>query len=131
MGQEAMMSRRVDKLQCQLESANRESQDRAAEAKRARAVELLAAEWATAVERELDAAKVHLMETEAMLQKSLEALETGGRARSEADQEVLTLRGQVLGVEESNARLLEKVTRQEQGLSILKNTCLGMYLFCL
>ena len=41
---------------------------------------------------------------------------------------MLTLRGQVLGVEESNARLLEKVTRQEEGLSILENTRLGMYL---
>ena len=39
------------------------------------------------------------------------------------------LRGQVLGVEELNARLLEKVTQQEEGLSILESTCLGMYLF--
>ena len=39
------------------------------------------------------------------------------------------LRGQVLGVEESNARLLKKVTQQEEGLSILKGTHLGMYLF--
>ena len=37
----------------------------------------------------------------------------------------------MLGVEESNARLLEKVARQEEGLSILKSTRLGMYLFCL
>ena len=50
---------------------------------------------------------------------------------SEADQEVLMLWGQVLGVEESNARLLEKVTQQEEGLSILESTLLGMYLFCL
>ena len=35
----------------------------------------------------------------------------------------------MLGVEESNARLLEKVTRQEEGLSILENTHLNMYLF--
>ena len=35
----------------------------------------------------------------------------------------------MLGVEESNAQLLERVTRQEEGLSILKSTCLGMYLF--
>ena len=55
--------------------------------------------------------KVHLAATEAALQKSLEALETERKAQSEADQEVLVLRGQVLGVEESNARLLEKVTR--------------------
>ena len=35
----------------------------------------------------------------------------------------------MLGVEESNARLPEKVTRQQEGLSILENTHLGMYLF--
>jgi len=42
---------------------------------------------------------------------------------------VLALRGQVLGMEESNARLCEKVTWQEEGLFILKNTYLSMYLF--
>ena len=51
------------------------------------------------------------------------------KARSEAQQEVVTLRGQLLGAEESNARLLEKVTQQEEGLSILESTRLGMYLF--
>ena len=35
----------------------------------------------------------------------------------------------MLGVEESNARLVEKVTQQEEGLSILEGTRLGMYLF--
>ena len=59
----------------------------------------------------------------------MDALELERKARSEVDQEVLALRGQVLGVEESNARLREKVTRQEEGLSILENTRLGMYLF--
>jgi len=44
---------------------------------------------------------------------------------------VVTLQGKVLGVEESNARLLEKVTQQEEGLSILKSTHLGMCLFLL
>ena len=34
----------------------------------------------------------------------------------------------MLGMEE-NARLREQVTRQEEGLSILENTCLDMYLF--
>ena len=34
-------------------------------------------------------------------------------------------------MEESNARLLEKVTQQEEGLSILEGTHLGVYLFCL
>ena len=51
------------------------------------------------------------------------------KAWLEAEQEVVMLRGQVLGVEESNARLLEKVTWQEEGLSILESTRLGMYLF--
>ena len=56
-------------------------------------------------------AKVHLAETEAALQKSLDALEMERIAQSEVDWEVLTLWGQVLGAEESKARLLEKVTR--------------------
>ena len=33
-------------------------------------------------------------------------------------------------MEESNAWLREQVTWQEEGLSILENTRLGMYLFC-
>ena len=74
------------------------------------------------------AVKVHLTKTEAVLQKSLETLEMEQKARSEVDQEVLALRGQVLGAEESNTWLLEKVTRQEERLSILENTRLGMYL---
>jgi len=46
----------------------------------AQAVELCAVKRATASERELDAAKVHLAETEAALQKSLEALEVEQKA---------------------------------------------------
>ena len=41
-----------------------------------RAVELLTAQRATAAERGLNAAKVHLVETKVELEKSLEALET-------------------------------------------------------
>ena len=59
-----------------------------------------------------------LADTEAVLQRSLEtldreqkALESEQKARSEADQEVLTLRGRVMGTEEVNARLREQVTR--------------------
>ena len=63
----------------------------------------------TTAKRGLNAAKVHLAKTEAALQKSFEALETERKAWLEADREVLALRGQVLGVEESNARLLEKL----------------------
>ena len=61
----------------------------------------------------------------------MEALEIDRKARSEIDQEVLALQGWVLGVEELNARLLEKVTQQEEGLSILEGIRLGMYPFCI
>ena len=97
-------------------------------------------ERATVAERGLDAVKVHqvetevalqksLVETEVALQESLVALESEQKARSKVDQEVLALQGQVLGTEESNTRLREKVTRQEEGVSILENTRLDMYLF--
>ena len=58
MEREAAMLWWVDELERQLESARRESQDRAAMATGAWAVELLAAEWATIAEQGLDAAKV-------------------------------------------------------------------------
>ena len=61
---EAAMSRRIDELERQLESARCESQDRAAKTIGARAVELLAVEWATTTERGLDTAKVHQAEIE-------------------------------------------------------------------
>ena len=64
-----------------------------------------------------------------VLQSSLEALESERKARSDADQEVLALRGWVLGMEEANSWLREQVTQQEEGLSILENTRLGTYLF--
>ena len=94
---EAAMSRRVDELERQLEFAHRESEDRVAKATGAWAAELLVAERATAAERGLTAVKVHLTETEAALQKSLETLETQRKARSEVDREVLALRGRCLG----------------------------------
>ena len=78
-----------------------------------------------------------LADIEAVLQRSLETLETERNALesermapSEADQEVLALRGRVMRMDEANARLREHLTRQEEGLSILENTHLGMYLFC-
>ena len=129
MEQEAMALQWVDELRHQLESAHHESQDRLAEATGARAVELRAVERATAAERELDAAKVHLAKTEVALQKFLEALEVVRKAWSDTEQEVVALQGQMLGAEESNARLVEKVTQQEEGLSILKSAHLGTYLF--
>ena len=70
----------MEELERQLEFAGRESQYRAAQATGAWAVELLAVEQATAAERRLAAAKVHLMETEAALQKSLETPEIERKA---------------------------------------------------
>ena len=69
----------------------------------ARATEMLAVERATVVEQKLDAVKAHLAEIEATLRKSLEALEAERKARSDAEWEVIVLRGQMLRVEESNA----------------------------
>ena len=91
------------------------------------------------------------MDTEVALKKSLETLESEQsslvsernalelarktpeseqKARSEADQEVLVLRGWVMGTEEASARLREKVARQVEEFSGLENFCLGTYLFC-
>ena len=44
---------------------------------------------------------------------------------------MLALWGRMLELEESNAQLLEKVTQQEEGLSIFESTHLVMYLFSL
>ena len=54
--------------------------------------------------------KAHLVETEAAPKKSLESLEVERKAQSDAEWEVIALRGQMLGAEESNTRLLERVT---------------------
>jgi len=91
-----------------------------------------AVERATTAKRGLDMVKFRqakteaallksLVETEVALQSSLEALELERKAWSEVDQEVLVLRGQVLGTEELNARLREQVIRREEGVSILNN----------
>ena len=95
------------------------------------------AEWGLAVAKahqvETEARlRKSLVDTEAVLQKSLEtlesersalvserstlelaqkALESERKARSEADQEVLALRGRVMGTEEASARLREQVAR--------------------
>ena len=85
------------------------------------AVELCAVKRATVAEQKLNAMKAHLVETKAALRKSLEALEAERKARSDAEREVIALRGQMLGAEETNTWLLERVTSQEEGLSILKS----------
>ena len=109
-------------LERKLESAYHESQDQAMEVIGVQAVELLAVEQVTTTEWGLEAAKVRQAETEAALQKSLantkvalqrsleteqNALELERKARSEADQQVLALRGRVIEMEEANARLCE------------------------
>ena len=67
-----------------------------------------------------------MTETEAALEKCLEALEAERKARADVEQwvrsleqEVIVLRGQLLGAEESNAQLRERVTQQEELLSSL------------
>ena len=127
---------RMAELDHQLASACHESQDWAAEATVARVEGQHAAERATTAEQGLEAAKAHQAETEAGLQtslantevalrKSLAALEleratlesaqkalgAEQRAWSEADKEVLALQGQVMGMEDANARLREQVAR--------------------
>ena len=122
---------------------------------KARTVERLTAERATAAERGLEAAKARQAETEATLRKSLadteatlrgalETLETERsalvsermalaserKAWSEADQEVLALWSWVMGMEEANTWLREQVAQQAKGLSALKNFRLGTYLLC-
>ena len=57
------------------------------------------------------------------------ALELERKARSEADQEVLALRGRVMGTEEANARLCTQVTQQAEEFSILENFHVDTYLF--
>ena len=114
-----------------------------------------AVERATAAEQGLEAAKVHQAETEAGLRTSLasteaalrealaaleperaalesaqKALEVEQRARSEADREVLTLRDQVMGMEDASAWLHEQVGRHAEDLSTLENFRIGTYLFC-
>ena len=97
MEQESMALWWVDKLRHKLESTRHESQDWATEATGARAAELCAVERATAAEQKLDMVKAHLVETEAALRKSLEALEAERKAQLDVEQEVIALHGQCSG----------------------------------
>ena len=145
---------RMAELERRVEFACRESQVWAAEVAAARAEGQRAAERATAAEQGLEAAKVHheeidvglrtsLANTEATLQEALaalereraalerapKALEAEQRARSEADQEVLALRSQVMGMEDASARLREQAARQAEDFSTLEASRIGAYLF--
>ncbi|XP_066361478.1 uncharacterized protein [Miscanthus floridulus] len=136
---------RMAELEHRAESACRESRDRAAEAAAAQAEGQRAVERATVAEQGLEAARAHQAETEARLWESLantkaaleealaaldperadlesaqKALEAKRRARSEADQEVLALRGLVMETEDVSARLHEQVAQLcEQPISEL------------
>ena len=66
----------------------------------------------------------------AALESAQKALEVEQRARSEEDQEVLALRGQVMGMEDASARLREQVAWQAEDLSTLEASCISAYLFC-
>ena len=80
MEQEVVALRQVDELRHKLESARREFQDWVSKAMGAWVVELRAVERATTAKQKVDAAKAHLAETEAVLSKSLEALEAERKA---------------------------------------------------
>ncbi|XP_066320772.1 uncharacterized protein [Miscanthus floridulus] len=124
---------RVAELEHRAESACRESRDQAAEAAAARAEGQRAEEWATVAEQGLEAARARQAEIEAELRASLantevalrealaaldperatlesaeKALEVERKARSEADREVLALRGRVMETEDTSARLREQ-----------------------
>ena len=62
------------------------------------------------------------------LELARKALESECKARSETDQEVLALRGRVIGTEEANARLRAQAARQAEEFSVLENFRLGTYL---
>ena len=63
------------------------------------------------------------------LELAQKALESERKSRSEADQEVLALRGRVMGTEEASARLREQVARQAEEFSTLENFRVSTYLF--
>ena len=77
----------------------------------------------------LESERSTLASERSALELARKALESECKARSETDQEVLALRGRVMGTEEANARLRAQVTWQAKGLSALENFCLGTYLF--
>ena len=145
---------RTTELERRAESACHESQVRTAEAVAARAEVQRAAERATAAEQGLEAAKARheeievglqmsLANTEAALQEALaaleseratleraqKALEVEQRAQSEADQEVLALQGQVMGMEDASAQLREQVAQQAEDFSTLEASRIGACLF--
>ena len=69
-----------------------------------------------------------LQEALAALERAQKALELEQRARSEADQEVLALWSQVMGMEDTSARLREQVARQAEDFSTLEVSRIGAYL---
>ena len=65
----------------------------------------------------------------AALESARMALEAERRARSEVDQEVFVLQGQVMGTEEANTWLCAQATRQAEEFSALENSRVGTYPF--
>ena len=71
-----------------------------------------------------------LVSERSALELAWKALESERKDRSEADREVLTLRGRVMGTEEANTRLCVQAARQAKEFSVLENFHVGTYLFC-
>ena len=70
-----------------------------------------------------------LLSERSALELVRKALESERKARSEVDQEVLALRGRVMGTKEVNTRLCAQVARHAEDLSTLENFHVGTYLF--
>ncbi|XP_066354348.1 uncharacterized protein [Miscanthus floridulus] len=69
----------------------------------------------------LELEQATLVSAQNALEAARKALEAERKARLEADQEVLALRGRVMGTEDASARLREQAARQAEDLSILEN----------
>ena len=73
---------------------------------------------------------VALVSAQNALVSARKTLEAERKARLEADQEVLALWGQVMGTEDTSARLREQVAQQAEDLSTLEASRISAYLFC-
>ncbi|XP_066309695.1 uncharacterized protein [Miscanthus floridulus] len=92
---------------------------------KARQAETEAGLWTSLADTKaaLQESLVALESKQSALELARKALESERKAWSEADQEVLTLRGQVMGMEEANARLAgQKGEVARQNLEMVKAT---------
>ena len=122
----------------QLAAERATTAERGLEATKACQAETEAGLWASLASTEavlqeavaaLESERSALASERAALESARMALEAERRARSEADQEVLALRGRVMGTEEANTWLCAQATRQAEEFSTLENSRTGTYPF--